>query len=159
MSAPDHDGLVRCAECDGHGCAECGGLGEVLREGLNGEPKAPKGATQALLSVAKCSLRASVEQVKTVTISPPEALALLADRDRIAAQAKTLARALLAWIRLGDRGFGEPADWDCYAYRGWKLDMGGCEEFFDTEFEAQAVKTACMNAHGLADIVIREANS
>ena len=46
MSAPDHEGLKQCPECDGRGCAECGGLGEVLREGLNGEPKAPEGATR-----------------------------------------------------------------------------------------------------------------
>jgi len=121
-------------------------------------PPAPEGATQPISAGHLARVR---EAINTNDLLDPwdDAPALLADRDRLAAQAKTLARALLAWIRLGDRGFGDPADWDCYEYRGWKLDMGGCEEFFATEFEAQAVKTACMNAHGLAEIVIREAGS
>ena len=51
------------------------------------ETPAPKGATQDLLGVAKASLRASVEQVKTVTISPPEAWAILAELDRLTSEA------------------------------------------------------------------------
>ena len=65
-----------------------------------------------------------------------------------------LARALLAWMRLGDRGFGPPKDWECYEWRGWKLQMQGCEEYFADEFEAQACKTACVAADGLAEEVL-----
>ena len=85
MSAPDHDGLVRCAECDGHGCAECGGLGEVLREGLNGEPKAPEGATQPISAGHLARVR---EAINTNDLLDPwdDAPALLADRDRLAAE-------------------------------------------------------------------------
>ena len=70
-----------------------------------------------------------------------------------------LARALLAWQRLGDRGFGPPDEWDCYDWRGWKLEMNGREEYFADEFEARAVKAACVAAHGLAEEIIRSHNA
>jgi hypothetical protein len=65
-----------------------------------------------------------------------------------------LARALLAWKRLADRGFGPPEKWEAYEWHGFKLDMAGHEEWFDDLFEAEAVKKACMAADGLPEAVL-----